>query len=353
MSVAPTTTNVPEYHDCQRLIQKNRTYGPLVAVFAWDKLELLSDSLAKLQGKPERALAAAEVWNVNRTTTYSPLLLRPGFSCLYMYKDAARWRAKLVYKGWPEPKCNIPVDPNAISGLDLEVRPIPTTSTDFTVDDVIPAARWEWDPVNSGYYFGLKCEPTRWCEIGLPTFKSSTKYSVNPAWPKASRHNREIKGWYDEQRLARPDGAGNLVPSIVGTVLPVADLKTRTATDYTGKWSKVANVSLSEASSFYQSKFNFVKPVGNDSTTVWICRGNSCPEIRPEFKCDIHPDDTVPWWAKITAPGRKPIYKCVEYWSNPGGALAPGSVRWRFISNDDTIWVTCPHGCCQVKPGGV
>lgn len=353
MSVAPTTTNVPEYHDCQRLIE-NGHYGPLVAVFAWDSLELLADSVAKLKGKAERAIAAAEIWNVD-STTYTPLDLRPGFTCLYMYKDSTDWKAKLVWKDWPEPECNTLVDPNAVAGMSLEVSPLQTPDSDFTVADVVPAARWEWDPTNQRHYIGLKCEPTRWCEVGLPTLATSPQYTWNLQQPKPPievRHSLEIKGWYDEQRLAIRNGA-TLAPSIVGTVLPVPGLKTRHLSDYTHQWAKVASVALSDSSPYYLEKFNFVPPMGPDSTTVWMCRGNQtdCPGVPVAATCAPSKDDTVPWWAMLKAKNQPTKYKCVEYWVNPKRAQAPGSVRWRFIDKDETVWVTCPTGCCQIRPG--
>lgn len=370
IGIAPTTTNIPEYHDCQRFIMPDGNYGPLVAVFAWDKLESLERRVEEQRTTAEKAVAAAEILNAS-SITYKNLGIAPGHSCLYMYKDKAesdtmKWKAKLVSRSWSPPaNCQNPINPYTVAGRPLEVRLPATTSSDFNSDDIVPAARWEWDPTRHAYYVGIKCESKRWCEVGVPDFKSSPAHPSQPSWSKDARRSREIKGWYDEQQLAVPSSPGSktLAPSVIGTVFPAAGLKTRSLAYYKDQWREVAYVSLSAPNPHYRDKFNFVRPATPlapvpvpkgmpkqpDSSTVSMCRGR-CDGIPKGLACTVHSGDSVRWFARIQAPGRSPIYKCVWYWPNPVDAPAPpGSVRWRFIANDETIWVTCPSGCCQIE----
>ena len=41
---------------------------------------------------------------------------------------------------------------------------------------------------------------------------------------------------------------------------------------------------------------------------------------------------------------------CVDYISTSLDAPSPGTVRWRWLDDDPTIWVSCPAGGCQIAP---
>jgi hypothetical protein len=36
---------------------------------------------------------------------------------------------------------------------------------------------------------------------------------------------------------------------------------------------------------------------------------------------------------------------------HPGFPI-PGTLRWRWLADDETIWVRCDDGCCQVQQHG-
>lgn len=68
---------------------------------------------------------------------------------------------------------------------------------------------------------------------------------------------------------------------------------------------------------------------------------------------------TPEMWAKVTSPtplasGANTTYLCVRYRPTStmpgiaGNYRIPAVVRWRWKPNDETMWVACPAGCCEV-----
>ena len=53
------------------------------------------------------------------------------------------------------------------------------------------------------------------------------------------------------------------------------------------------------------------------------------------------------WWAVVVKPSKEVSYRCV-YRTDHGTIPVPGTARWRWVLNDETIWVRCANGCCQV-----
>jgi hypothetical protein len=65
--------------------------------------------------------------------------------------------------------------------------------------------------------------------------------------------------------------------------------------------------------------------------------------------------DEDEWWVRITgldaagAPVAK--YKCATRYLFTGETMpshVPGTVRWRWLANDEGGWMRCGHGCCEV-----
>jgi len=367
-----STTNVPEYHDCQRLINTDSTYGPLVAAFARNEHDgLLGERLRSLESATDgkTALAAIELWNVD-STTYTPLGILPGFSCLYVARRGDGWRGKLVRYGWPQPKCEDAVNLDALAGIDLTVNRRITTSTDFTEDDFPPVVRWEWDETHQHQYLGFKCDRTSWCEAGLPGF-SSVASLATPNTQREVRRVFEIRGWLDEQHLANP--ATPTTPAtpgtVRGTVIPNPDLKRTTLGAVAGRWVLASFVLLSGPSDTYAQKFNFVPttaaslalaPANTSTTSLCWAGQRPCAGVPADATCAVSGSATVgtgQWWARFDAPGRPPIYKCVRYRPHPAAAIGNlgthtlGTARWRWIKDDESTWVGCPDGCCETSGG--
>ena len=357
--------DIPEYHDCQRLVNPDGKYGPLVVAFARQGLDRFGRELTRRQGSTTNALAAIEILNVD-TTEYVPLGLKPGFSCLFVARNGATFEGKLVTYGYPRRDCTQPVAFNALQGLAVSVRPRPTVAQDYIQQDFPPVARWEWDSASHHQYLGFKCDDTTWCEAGLTGFVSAPALPIDPNLPRYVRRTFEIRGWLDEQVLATVGPNGRPIPTGVrGTVIPAPRLRTSAMPGFHGRWVLVNYVLIDRSSSKYEQKLNFIRSTAvnnaldtSNTSSVSICRaeGQQVCEGAPTTACAPATGNVGAgvWWSRFDAPGRRPIYKCVAYRHHPlaradvgPGEYTLGTARWRWRDDDELTWVGCPDGCCE------
>ena len=316
----------PEDHDCQRLIVMTGTsvsLGPLLGIF--DRRD---------QGGP-----GADAMIVNQLRRpYDPLGVVAGyaFSCIYIdnvqtgmnVRVIAVTRASDCRQG--SPGTNPPTKP-----LWVEVR-----DRGYTANDYPLAARWDTDKQQRWNYIGLACG-NKWCEIG----PQGTDFSDDD---QGSDYRVAIKGWYDRQRLsvATPTTPPQL-SNVIGTVRPRAAAGDLDETHYNSTWLEVAAVKLAPATGV--GIVTYLKlGIDGDTADVALCRGasGSCPGTSGTTSC---PTSSDPWWARITVPGKSPVYRCVdrEDHSNHKGKMR-GTARWAWKDDDEGIWIRCAKGCCQV-----
>lgn len=408
-------TNIPEFHDCQRFIHDGG-YIARFAIFVAYNLDSIVRSLTpdtacmKVQWIPMagregdwrdpqvamRARAAslvragcrvdattgyvvipvpgaaiATIYNFG-TMTYRPLGILPGFNCLYLARDATtgQWRAKMVPNGGDNPDCPRTVpDLNIAMGKELQVR---QTGQGFGLADYPPAARWDWDPVAYEQYVGIKCLAA-WCEIGDSGFNSSPAHAVvnsAPPWPpwdpvaavapdyQAARRVVEIKGWYDEERLAAPSPDNALHPaSVWGVIFPHPGLGALTTATFQGTWQHVADAVLEGTAPPYGvTKLNFSEGTnriylcsGDQQTQCGIAAGWTDPRPNPPSGPLCGPSgDGKHWWAKIVDPQGRAEFRCVRRRQH-GGVVLPAAARWRWKETDQTVWIRCDAGCCDLQ----
>jgi hypothetical protein len=172
-----------------------------------------------------------------------------------------------------------------------------------------------------------------------------------------------VKGWYDEQRLAFPStaGSGLVVGSVRGTFLPMPDLGNDSGAPDTSRyarhWIAVATASVEAGSSVYLKKLNLqVSPVRPSSDSVYLCYGAraKCPMTADPARgpqCKATGDPEI-WWARIVSSGAPPSthYFCVQRREHANVHI-PGVVRWRWAVKDETMWIRCLEGCCEVEAG--
>jgi hypothetical protein len=394
--VAGPLTHIPEFHDCQRFIHRRSgivawiwgkwRYGSMNAVFVSDTVEALWPSVPRgsiqridtlgstrdtlgyngrippsqqptQQQAPQTHAGNGRVWGevVNWGGGYDPLGIGAGLNCLVLWvEDTLDLQAYMVKKGMDDPKCaaaymTIPTGEGVTT---LEVRR--TSIPGYKITDYPPVARWDWDSVTAQHYISVMCG-AGFCEIGNQGFQSSRHHSVGT--PSYQNRVVEIKGWYDEQRLAT-DG-----PSmIVGTAMPHPDLDQATVADFLGKWDTTARVALPAVNEMYSSTYNFSQAsLGIPAQTAGLNTIEMCAETNgecnvpsPAPSCPFPAQDTM-WWARITPPtppsgvSPTPMYKCVLRRGHPKvNKHIPGAVRWRWLANDETTWMRCDQGCCQV-----
>lgn len=383
-------TNVPEFHDCQRFIVKKglfnnvMRFGALYAIWVREKLDSavfpvpIAVGPGNIVNCPNQTLvrdtsglcvpldsaSSSVLASVTVTATavpvaliysyggrYHPLAIESGFNCLYLYHasgDTMAWKAKMVPVVL-EKDCFANVDPNAVTGSELFVRR--SAPEGYSGIDYPPVGRWDQDPITGRYYASLRCSAA-WCEIGPRAFVSSAGYT--PA-PGSAQHTRvvAIKGWYDEQHLAFPSGSDLMPSDVMGTAFPDPMIDKLTLEDFDAtQWIPVAYTVLSAGPTPYKEKLNYTEgSYPSAMNTVQFCHGTKercIPEpIRSQLSCNVA--DQGEWWAMITAATQtEPAYRCVTYRAHPGITM-PGTVRWRWLASDETNWVKCPNGCCQVQ----
>ena len=350
-------SRIPEFHDCQRFVED----GAFKATYAIYATEAMATFTWNNEYKLVAVIYAPEA-------PYSPLGIVQGWNCLFFglqtsLQDAVMMRETEsacypVVKDLPDS-----VGVRGFEQQDLNVRE--KHPTGFEPADFPPAARWEWDPRNAQYAIGVRCGPA-WCRV----YKLSAPiedYTVKNAAATNKRKRRigEIPGWYDEQRLATMRNR-QLVPGPVAVVFADPNLD-RDPKLYDSTWQSVAYVALSQADPIYERKYRFVAtPFGNqvDLTglnVVALCRGDACeiPQSQRSrvAQCQKATAPSDKWWVRTGPPTANPgnpddwEYKCATRYgheSEPVPIPIPPAVRWRWSDKDETIWVRCGQGCCEV-----
>ncbi len=112
----------------------------------------------------------------------------------------------------------------------------------------------------------------------------------------------------------------------------------------------MATAKLDKESQYYKAKLNL--SLGENS--VELCHGNwsSCAKAGgvssttpPPSACTSCKND---WWARVLSAAKTTTYYAVVYHDHKGAPI-PGTARWQWLDNDETIWVKCGNACCQVK----
>jgi hypothetical protein len=326
VEIAADISPVPEYHDCQRFIRKilvfGERYGPLYAVFAARELDQQTFMPNPNAGDDTTvAFVAAEVYTAKGN--YGRLGIKPGFNCLYLSR-ANNWEGFMVSVGLENDiTCKLRLnDQQRRDAKKLKV--IRTTGhTEYPA-----VTRWDRDK-DGKYYITMKCGDG-WCDVGLvDALRGSAALAVDGLAP-AERAVRSIKGWYDQQTLAVPAGVDKVRPQkIVGTVIPAPGL---TAFAFArGVEERVATIEIGNLEQ-YQSKLG-LEAGRND---LYLVRNGPTD------------NDWVAYMGPPGDPNRKRLY--VKRHDHTGqGFTIPGTTRWRWLAKDETIWVRCLYGCCQVQ----
>jgi hypothetical protein len=374
--------DVPEFHDCQRLVEKvgdRYQYTALAAVFARSTLGALVDTLGAVQVtssgglggtttrdsaglpvpvevSPATAAAAAVVY---ADAPYDRLGIEKGLNCLYVWRyqtgtpPVTAWEARMVPKGTDLtcPTLQRTLLPN---GKDLEVKSFTSVPGFPDADDYPDVARWDWDAEHDGQYIGIKCGAA-WCEVGDKGFTPSLPMpDVEKANPKYARV-LAIKGWHDRQMLAKREGAG-LVPSgVEGIIWPDPELGDRGNDDYED-WVPSANVVLQapdtddEVVDTYKEKYNFERTSFSKPVRMEIRR------FKQENAGDGTPKPDV-WtvnvkrhrWLFLHDHKKRDLeYRSVGAGFTPNYKV-PGVARWRWLTNDEGSWTRCSEGCCEMS----
>lgn len=367
------TSDVPEFHDCQRFLgapDDTAGYGPLVGIYVSAALDTVQwpdpklDSVLWTEHRVPWAVPAG--WGLPvamviswEGEAYDRLGIKGMYQCLYLLSPtqavmhpAAEGALSL---------CRDPLPPGPTGGVPLTVthHPLP--------DSPPPVGRWDHD--GAGQFISLAC-PGGWCEIGPAGVGQSITHAAPDGVTPAQASRYAVKPWYDEQRLAVPrdPGASGLPVApgqAVGTLIPAADLGTLSPT---GQMVQVGWLAVSHPSDTYRKKLGVDdRSVGPEMASVFVCEGDAAA-------CGVPGDPADPssvagdlacgfgWWAKIRTPSRGSLgrlldrvlgiptqYHCVIYRDHGEmGDKIPATMRWRWRRDDDGIWTRCKSGCCEL-----
>jgi hypothetical protein len=356
LAISGPTTLVPEFNDCQRFpIGAGPVYGPLVGIFARESLNHAIAQLLDLahQGASARAVSIGLIlsWDGD----YSHLGIQTGFNCLYMWATIQKDSTLLSAFMLPtkvERACleNLAPEPLPTGATKLRVyrrQPDPA----YGVGDYPEVARWDWDGVAHREYIVIGCRDA-WCDIASEPLQPSMSYN-KPTLPLPARRVLQIKGWYDEQRLADKAviGPGLEASPVTGTFYPAPNLAQLAEGDFTGtKWPTVAFAAIRGPMPNYVKKLNFEEGslAADRLNQVALCKGTQADcGIPSADQVQVCANGADPWWAKITSVSGKIAYRCVIRRLHPG-VIIPGIVRWRWATEDERGWIACPGGCCEV-----
>jgi hypothetical protein len=348
-------SGIPEYHDCQRFIREDGdTYGSLYAIYAAFHLESLPCGLGRCGYGASGAVGIPAATILSYGGRYAPLSIQNGFNCLYLW-DPPDWKAVIIPQG-ANPDCRVKrvVEPLPSEAHVLPVHVVqPGGSPPFRDREYPPVARWDWDSSTNHQFIGIRCG-LAWCEIGgtsrmypptVPGFDAVPGISASTAMSNAVTR---VKGWFDAERLAvmlaNPTGAGLKVrPSrITGFIVPNPVLGDLQASHFARKWVHVA-WALVDAD--YKSTVHFSK----GRNKISLCNGalEECELQRNRLEC--RDTTNVSWWAMVEDSAGSVYYRCVTFRGYPSGIDVPGTVRWRWQADDQTNWIKCPSGCCELK----
>ncbi len=349
------------------------TPPPLVKL----KVSQLVRLVATVGATTTRTLPVAEIYTYGNG--YRALGIGPNFNCLYVFFDGAgELRARMVKApdlGADWDACVGAYDPRAPGGAEHTELTIIRTGAPGPLPGV---ARWDWDQKSKTQYIGVKCGDA-WCEIGPRAgFEPSHGHGGSGTTSAAEETVLGGKGWYDEQFLAIDNvaGAAATPTRLRGTVIPHPNLQAWQPADFRndaalpGKdWVPVAYVALGavdadpKAAKYYKSKFGFdlvgVQAPLTTMNQLFLCFGTKdhCQVTGPDApKC---PDRFLlwpirRWWTKIISAQGEVRYKCTtrrDHSGAPAGVTIPGTTRWRWLANDETVWEECAAGCCEVEVG--
>jgi hypothetical protein len=363
LALSRPVTDIVEFHDCQQFVStaNAKQYTSLFAVFARAGLDLGYKPPRSTVPYDTKKMGIPMATIYSYDSSYAPLQVQRDFNCLYFFRTndvgPTTWAAQMVPVGRNQADCAIPLREPRPDLRMLAVNRIVQSGALPTAYP--PVARWDWDSQNLRHYIGIRCEDA-WCEV-LPELPAGAKFvSSKPiATPQPL-----VKGWYDQQILTVAKTGPAQVSSIVGTFIPDPrlgdDNDLPETSRFANTWITTATVGIEGRPEGYAEKFNFIENVGGKpQNTVALCFGtgaagspNACfPNAALTPRCSVESR----WYARITSGSgatTRVKFFCVTRRGHemPGMPRMPGVVRWRWMLDDETMWMRCVRGCCEVRP---
>ena len=327
---------IPEYHDEQAFPTGPASYGPVVVFYASPYLGTFRFDW-QIAEHGERGILAA-VLDVKTNTgplpdPYTKLGLEPGLNCLWLALDNTEWKA-YVSQTPPKTAC----DPNPANRKQLAVTRSPNELV-YTKDDYPAVTRFTEAAIDPAGNLGTTAgQPLlsvscigRWCEIGPQQTGGAADFHVGkPIGAAASVREQRIKGWHDEQWLAIKNNSGDLVPGFRATFVPEKKINEKNAAAFKPPaWVPVATVHLSAD-----------PPAGSKYAKLGLRKGKNQLHVQGQG---------TTWTGYWLNAGTKSQEFKVDRVSHFDAAV-PGTARFRWQPDDDSMWAPCGQACCRVEP---
>lgn len=377
IALAGSQASMPGYNDCQQFIDAaGQAYLERVGIYLRDNApgtpapatlscvagspDARSTLCANLRGEVPTAVAVAVVrsWNA---AVYVPLGIEPGWNCLYLESvpgETGALAARMVPVA-SESDCR----PDVRTTVGLGGTPLAVTRN--AVDNVPPAARWGWDQVNNWQYVVIVC-PEGWCAIGSPGFQPSEYWDEEvPADNVRGEPRFARRPGNDIQRLALVGETGLVPGAGWGVAVPEPGASHRNAEDFAGRWVPTVSLAYTDQQGKYERALNLRKgKPARVMTRVELCGEQVTAGDPPSGRCSmpfwvrhwfvkdcsVDGASNMRWISRITShAGGAPRYRCVTRTAHDD--LVPGTVRWRWVATDETIWTPCGPACCWVDTG--
>ncbi len=381
--VAGQITHVPEFHDCQRLIdggdKQALKYDSLVAIFAAKDIVSLAQKQHQRRtgGRPLPAtgsqephfpqpvadtsdgLSFAELYSWGGT--FPALGIGPGFNCLYLVTISGHQHSFMVTVKHEDDCLFSLYDLGRLHSSEIvHAREIPLRSSGFVSTsgmafpqgDIPPVARWDWDPIRKEQFIGIRCG-SEWCNIGptaatAPAIPDPGPFDAVPGYAASTGEIGrvwQVKGWQDYQQLVTKDAAGKPVPGNGGWLVPNPVLGRIVVDAGTGE-SVFHNRWVHVATAFMTGPYdNGVLHLVTGPNKIYVCEGTGCPGVTGP-STPACPGMSGAWWTVtgVTPSGAnaRPICRHEVTGYDP-----PGTARWRWLAGDETTWTRCLQGCCQ------
>lgn len=181
--------------------------------------------------------------------------------------------------------------------------------------------------------------PTPGALVSATAFDALAPDSQAAIARSATRAKRAIPGWGDQQRLAVLDSAGpadttgRLRHSALATIAPHDELERFSADSFAGAFRLVATVTSDSA----YPKLGMLPADTTYPNTLWLRRVSG-----------------TTWQARMTIPANASIppggsrHKFFAVIPTTHSEPVPGTARWIWRADDESVWVRCGSGCCEL-----
>jgi hypothetical protein len=258
-----------------------------------------------------------------------------GVYCVYLRHESGapekvKWRAYVMLS--PGTTCT---RPNSVAdSLSVQFNRVPGFPKD---NEYPPVVRFGVD--NGLPVIIVRCGDAE-CYVGPTTGFPPPQPSNGANSPPPDHKKKHVRLWHDAQRLAVEDAGNVLHPAIPAIIEPLPDIeKYHETVEFSDTFRAMAWVRLAGNpgnSKYGTGQNNLGMQLQNGLNLLWIAydthRSTWMAQLQ-HYDASFNPSGP-PTPAKVMWTHHKPM---------------SGIARFAWMSNDDSLWVSCDQGCCRVS----